>query len=144
MSQRFSFEQEQDFMDKLRELLHSGTDPKRIELHMPYPPHGIEELMGEKESWVRFFSLGGAVTGFLTGLGFASFTALWWPLITGGKPILSLPPYLLIGYILTILFGALATFGGFLLLARMPSVKRMTGPEQFGNEFVIEVEGETP
>ena len=32
-----------------------------------------------------------------------------WPLIVGGKPIASIPPYVVIGFELTILMGALST-----------------------------------
>ena len=142
MAQTFVFDAEEAFVAKVRELRTQGITSADMDLYMPSPPHGLEEVLAEKESPLRFFALGGATSGFVVGLCFTIFTALWWPLITGGKPIVSLPPYLLIGYILTILFGAVVTFGGFLLLARLPSISRMTDPqERFTNQFVIVLRG---
>ena len=138
MAQRFAFDAEEDFVAKVRALKEQGVPSAAMDLYMPYPAHGIEQILQEKESPIRFFALGGATSGFVAGLVFTIFTVLWWPLITGGKPIVSLPPFLLIGYILTILFGAVITFVGFLLLARLPSVSRLADPEErFTNQFVI-------
>jgi hypothetical protein len=46
-----------------------------------------------------------------------------WPLITGGKPIVSLPPFVIIAFELTILFGALSTVLGLLITARLPRMR---------------------
>ncbi|MGZ8432659.1 MAG: quinol:electron acceptor oxidoreductase subunit ActD, partial [Candidatus Deferrimicrobiaceae bacterium] len=67
-------------------------------------------------------------------------TTLSWPLIVGGKPIVSVPPFLIIAFALTILFGALSTFAGFLLLSRLPSLQGIRSEEEYGNAFVILVE----
>ncbi len=67
-------------------------------------------------------------------------TSLSWPLIVGGKPIVSLPPFLIIAFALTILFGALSTFLGFLLLSRLPSLRGIRSEKEYGNAFVILVD----
>jgi hypothetical protein len=41
---------------------------------------------------------------------------------------------------LTILFGALSTFAGFLLLSRLPSLRGIRSGEEHGNAFVILIE----
>jgi hypothetical protein len=43
-----------------------------------------------------------------------------WPLVTGGKPIISIPAWVIIAFELTILFGALSTVPGLFINARLP------------------------
>ena len=103
-----------------------GRGLVRLESFSPLPdPVLAYTVGGGGASSVRAFTLAGGVLGCASGLGLAIRTSLEWPLITGGKPIVSLPAFLLIGYETTILFGALATLLGFLLLARLP---RRKGP----------------
>ena len=47
-----------------------------------------------------------------------------WPLITGGKPIISIPPLVVIGFTVAMLLGAMGGLTGFLSLARLPSLSR--------------------
>ena len=137
MSQTLVFETQEAFLESLRELKNEGFDLKRARIHMPFPVPEAEKIVGTTPGGVRFFAVGGGLAGFLGGMGFTTYTVLSWPLITGGKPIVSLPPFLLISYILTILFGSLMTFAGFLLLARLPSPRGMAPAEEHGNRFVI-------
>jgi len=46
-----------------------------------------------------------------------------WGLITGGKPVASIPPFVIIAFELTILFGGVATVIGMVLLGRLPRIK---------------------
>ncbi|MBI4544554.1 MAG: DUF3341 domain-containing protein, partial [Gemmatimonadetes bacterium] len=69
------------------------------------------------------FTLVGGLTGAATGFALPIFTSLDWPLITGGKPIISLPPFVIIAFELTILFGALSTVLGLLINARLPRAR---------------------
>jgi len=48
--------------------------------------------------------------------------------------------FLIIAFALTILFGALSTFLGFLLLSRLPSPRGIRSEVEYGNAFVILVE----
>jgi len=75
---------------------------------------------------VRWFTFLGGLTGLSFGLLFPIYTVLDWPLITGGKPIVSLPLFIVVAFELTILFGALATFLGLLVLGKMPR-QNLTG-----------------
>jgi hypothetical protein len=86
----------------------------------PVPRHEIDEAMEAGRSPVRFFTLVGGFLGAATGLVLTVATSLHYPLITSGKPIISIPPYLIIIFELTILFGALATLLGLLLNIRLP------------------------
>ena len=57
-------------------------------------------------------AVGRSSAGAATGFGFTSWTNMDWPLIVGGKPMLSIPAFVPIAFELTVLFGALATVIG--------------------------------
>ncbi len=138
MIPRWEYEDPEPFVKKLKELRERGVPADRIAVLMPYPVHGFEQIMGLKPSPLRFFTLGGALTGLVLGFAFPILTVRDWPLITGGKPLISIPPFVVIAFALTILLGALASFVGFLHLSRLPSVPGIQNPEEHGNRFVIE------
>lgn len=89
----------------------------------PCPRHEIEEAMyAGRPSPVRWWTLTGAVTGVTTGLLVTSLTHAAWPMINpGGKPVVSLVPFVVIMFECTILFGALATFVGMLVHCGLPN-----------------------
>ena len=137
----YRYEEAEAFLSKLQELLQSGIRKEQLQLQLPYHLPEVELLLELRPGPLRFFALTGGLSGFLGGLGLTIYTALSWPLITGGKPIISLPPFLIIAYLLTILFGSLASFAGFLLLARLPRLDNLLEPSDFGNHFIIVVKG---
>ena len=134
------FKEKERFLESLRELVQDGVPRERIRVITPFGVPEVEEILPGTRSRVRFFALIGAAGGTVTGLAFTILTALSWPLVIGGKPIVSLPPFIIIAFALTILFGALATFAGFLLLSRLPSLQGIRSEEEHGNAFVILVE----
>ena len=134
------FEEKGKFLERLRGLVQEGVPGERIRVITPFGVPEVEEILPGKRSKVRFFALVGAASGTVTGFVFTILTSLSWPLIVGGKPIVSLPPFLIIAFALTILFGALSTFAGFLLLSRLPSLRGIRSGEEYGNAFVILVE----
>ncbi|MBI2379702.1 MAG: DUF3341 domain-containing protein [Gammaproteobacteria bacterium] len=92
-----------------------------VSLMSPYPIEGAAEALRLPRSPIRRYTLFGGLLGFSCGFGLAVFSATRHLLPTGGRPIIPLPPFLLIGYELTILFGVLATLLGFLICARLPA-----------------------
>lgn len=96
---------------------------REIRAYTPYPEHHIEHALGYGESPVRVWTLVGGLTGTATGFAFTVWTAVDWPLIVGGKPMVSIPAYVVIAFELTVLFGVLATIIGLFVLGRLPSVK---------------------
>lgn len=86
----------------------------------PVPCREIEETLMPNESPVRVFTLLGGIVGGITGLSLTVGATRQWALVTGGKPLMSLPPYLVITFELTILFGALATLLGMFWSMRRP------------------------
>ena len=139
--ERFEYEDRHEFIAKLEEMVKSGVPKRRIHTFTPYHVHEAEEILDESQSSVRFFAGVGAVTGLATGFAFTIFTVLAWPMITGGKPLISIPAFLIIGYELTILFGCLSAFVGFLALTRMPIFADIfSAKKDFSEKFIISVE----
>lgn len=93
---------------------------KRMTVFSPVPSHELEHALHAGESPVRLFTLVGGLTGAATGFAFPTWTSLDWPLVTGGKPIISIPAWVIIAFELTILFGALSTVAGLFISARLP------------------------
>lgn len=87
--------------------------------YSPVPDHEIEAALEKPTSPVRFFTLTGAVIGCIAGFALTIGTSLAWPLMTSGKPIVSIPTFVVIAFETTILFGALGNLLGFLLCARL-------------------------
>ncbi|MCI0432461.1 MAG: DUF3341 domain-containing protein [Gemmatimonadetes bacterium] len=96
---------------------------KRPTVFSPAPDHELEHAIHAPQSPVRIFALVGALTGTATGFALPTWTSLDWPLVTGGKPIISLPAWVIIAFELTILFGALSTVLGLFVAARLPNRK---------------------
>lgn len=87
----------------------------------PYP----EGAFGEREIRHRLyvFPFVGALCGLTAGILLTSMTQMAYPLVTGGKPILSLPPMAIITYEATMLGAILFTVLGILFESRLPGFK---------------------
>jgi molybdopterin-containing oxidoreductase family membrane subunit len=99
---------------------------RSIAAYSPVPLDEFEEALtghGLPRSPVRLFTLVGALTGTAAGFALTIWTALKWNLITGGKPVVSIPPFVVIAFELTILLGGLCTLLGLLVTARLPSLR---------------------
>lgn len=142
MKNQLVFEEKEKFLHKLEELVKSGVASKNIETFTPYPVHEVEEVLKIKTSPLRFFTLIGALCGLIFGFLFTMGTSLDWPIMRGGKPILSIPAFIIVAFELTVLFGGVISFIGFLFLSKLPSVKKINEPEEYGNQFVIQIENE--
>ncbi|MGH7889462.1 MAG: DUF3341 domain-containing protein [Thermodesulfobacteriota bacterium] len=104
-------------VETVKNLKKAGYEKLRV--FSPFPNHEIEEELKVKESPVRFFTLAGATLGAICGLCFTILTSLDWPIQTSAKPIVSLPPYMIIVFELTVLLGALSTLIGLLINSRL-------------------------
>jgi len=94
-----------------------------LEVYSPVPAPELEEALGIESSPVRRWALLGGMIGFLTGLLLTSGTSLAYPLVTQGKPIVAMPPFIVIMFELTILLTGIFTLVGMLVHARKPRVK---------------------
>jgi hypothetical protein len=110
------------------------------EILSPIPIHGIEEVLGKKKSVIKRFTFFGALIGGISGFALAAGTAVLYVHPTGGRPIITMPPFLIITYELTILFGVLATVLGFFISARLPAIReRVYVPEAAVDKFAVAV-----
>ena len=141
MIDRYSFDTREEFIGKLKELVESGVPKRSIDTFTPYAVHEAEELLDHSQSPVRFFTGAGAITGAVAGFAFTIYTVLSWPLVTGGKEVVSVNAFIVIAYELTILFGGLTAFVGFLHLSRLPVFKNVLSVKtEFSRRFEITVE----
>lgn len=110
------------------------------ELMSPVPLEGVEEVLGEKKSVIKRFTLFGALIGGISGFVLAAGTSVLFVHPTGGRPIITIPPYLIITYELLILFGILFTVLGFFISARLPAIRdRVYVPEAAVDQFAVSV-----
>ncbi|HSE94408.1 MAG TPA: DUF3341 domain-containing protein [Methylomirabilota bacterium] len=111
----------------IRELERRGF--RSVSAYSPVPLEELEEaLTGHAlpRSPVRLFTLVGGLTGTACGFALTIWSALKWNLITGGKPVVSIPPFVVIAFELTILLGGLCTLLGLLVTARLPNLRAST------------------
>ncbi|MEE9199263.1 MAG: DUF3341 domain-containing protein [Dehalococcoidia bacterium] len=103
--------QAKEFGEKEMEIL-SGT---------PYP----EGAFGEKHTSHRLyvFPFIGAAIGFTIAILLTTATQVSYPLVTGGKPILSIPPMAIITYEGTMLGAIIFTVLGIIFESRLPRPK---------------------
>ncbi len=104
-----------------QKMLDSGISGDEFDILSSSPfPHGA---FGEAERHhnLYVFPLIGAACGFITGVLITAGTQISWPLVTGGKPILSIPPMLVIMYEGTMLGAIIFTVLGVLFESRLPS-----------------------
>jgi hypothetical protein len=94
-----------------------------LSVYSPVPHHDIEHALEQGPSLVRWVTFGGAVLGLTGGFSLCIFSVTSYPLVVGGKELISLPPFVVIGYESMILLGALANLVGMLALTRLPQLK---------------------
>ena len=97
-----------------------GRGMTKLEIYAPAAFPELDDALDEKPSRVRIYTLVGGLLGVTTGYALAIWMSVDWPIVVGGKPFASVAPYTVIGFELTILFGALATLLGLLLVGRLP------------------------
>lgn len=103
-------------------LLHAAKEVRKagylhFDTHSPFPIHGMDAAMGLGNSKVGFLTLGGGITGLLTG-----YVLQWWtggvdyPINVSGKPFFAIEPSIPVIFELTVLMSAFgAVFGMFAL-----------------------------
>jgi len=94
-------------VDAIRAIRALGI--RDLTVYTAAPNHEIEEALGQRVSPVRLFTLIGGLSGCTAGFAMTIWMSYDWPVLIGGKPIASIPPYVVIAFELTILLGALST-----------------------------------
>jgi hypothetical protein len=92
-----------------------------LEVFSPAAFPELDDVVDSRPSRVRAWTLVGGLLGAVTGYALTIWMANDWQLMIGGKPFSSIPPYTVIAFELTILFGGLLTLLGLLVVAKLPS-----------------------
>ncbi|HET7789890.1 MAG TPA: DUF3341 domain-containing protein [Gemmatimonadales bacterium] len=97
-------------LDAVKQLKAGGRDDYTV--YSPMARHEIEDAIGRPPSSVRMYTLIGGIAGCAIGAWLTLYMSYDWPVQVGGKPIGSIPPYVVIMFEMTVLFGALNTILG--------------------------------
>lgn len=118
------FEEENTLFEAVKRVRKSGY---RIhDVYTPFPIHGLDKVMGLRDTSLHTAGFIYGITGTATALGFITwiFTSEW-PLNIGGKPHFALPAWIPITFELTVLFSAVGMVLTFCYLCQMaPFVRK--------------------
>src|SRR5450432_1458910 len=99
---------------------------KIYDVYTPMPIHGLDQLMGLRETSLHTAGFIYAITGTTTAVSGISYALVYdWPLNFGGKPHFALPAWIPITFELTVLFSAVGMVLTFCYLCQMaPFVRK--------------------
>jgi hypothetical protein len=129
-----SFEHIDAATDAIRALRARGH--KDMTVYSSHPNHELEEALETPTSPVRLFTLVGGFTGCTAGFAMAIWMNLDWPLLVGGKPMASVPAFVVLGFELTVLIGALSSVLGVALLALLLRNKGAAYDPRFSDDRI--------
>jgi hypothetical protein len=109
----------------IRRLMQSGVQVRDMEVMTCQPVHGAPFLPEKHQTKLRTWALCGAGTGMIGGCLLATVTALNYPLVKGGMPIVAPWTVGLIAYETTMLGAVLATLAGLLIELGLPNFKSL-------------------
>ncbi len=121
-------------VDAIRALRAKGH--RNVVVYSAAPNHELEEALNHRVSPVRLFTLIGGLTGCAAGFAMTIFMSYDWPVLVGGKPIASIPPYVVIAFELTILLGALSTVAAVGLLSVLQGKRGVAYDPQFSDDQI--------
>ena len=123
-----------------------------VEIHdalSPFPVHGIDPLLGLKESRIHTAGFFFGMTGTTVGLSLITFIAKFnYPMIVGGKPYWAIPSYIPVIFEMTVLFAAVGMVITYLIRnklwpGRVPRIfDKRTTDHLFALTFAIDEKSE--
>jgi molybdopterin-containing oxidoreductase family membrane subunit len=119
--------------------LQSAADYTLERVHGPIASPAVAAALKLPDSRVGWFTLAGGIVGFFSGFFLAAFSATRWSMIVGGKPIVALVPFFIVGFEFTILFAVSGNLLGLLSQARLPRFKtdKSYDPRFSGDRFGV-------
>lgn len=129
-----SFEHIDAACDTIRALRQKGH--KGLTVYYSHPNHEIEEACGHTNSPVRLFTLIGGLTGTTAAFSMQIWMNRDWPLVVGGKEIVAIPAFIVIGFELTVLIGALASLFGVAFLSYLMRNKNVIYDGRFSDDRI--------
>lgn len=135
------FDEEGALFEAVKRVRKSGY--KLHDVYTPMPIHGLDRVMGLRDTSLHTAGFVYAIAGTATALGFISwiFTNDW-PLNLGGKPHFALPAWIPIIFELTVLFSSVGMVLTFCYLCQMaPFVrKHHFHPRATDDKFVMVID----
>ena len=114
-------------------IRHAGLG--NVATYSPTADHAVLRTRPPGHSSVRLFTLVGGLIGCVIGIALPVYTMVDLPLIVGGKPIVSIPPVVIIAFELSMLGAALSGFIGFLVASGLPQIRgRMSSNQRFTDD----------
>jgi Alternative complex III, ActD subunit len=107
-----------------------------VTVYTAAPNHEIEAVLDQPISWVRLFTLIGGLVGVTSGFAMTIWMSRDWPLLVGGKPIAAIPPYVVIAFELTILYGSLCTVAGILIMSLVKNIRGRPYHPRFSDDRI--------
>jgi hypothetical protein len=128
-----AFADEEACVRGIAELPALGLGRPRV--FSPFASEPIATALQAPRSPVRLWVLLGGISGCLSGFALTIGLVTEYPRMVGGMPIVSIPPFVIIAFELTILFGALVGVLGFLVHGRFPALAPVPGySPRFSND----------
>ncbi len=109
-----------------------------MEIYSPAAFHELEEVLDEKPSRVRRWTLIGGLLGVVTGYALTIWMANDGPIVFVVKASASTEIYTVIAFELTVLFGGLATLVGLLVVGKLPYGAFGKTDKGYGSRFSAE------
>lgn len=103
-------------VDAIRELKSTGFAD--VTVYSAMHNHELEEAVGDGVSPLRWFTLTAGLIGCASGFSLAIWMSHDWPLITAGKSVAALPPFVVMGFELMVLIGSLTSVAAIIFLSR--------------------------
>jgi hypothetical protein len=114
----------------VRELREREFADVRAAAPAPFP--ALVAALGRRRSRLDGVTLTAAALGVIGGFALCIGTSLAWPLVTGGKPIVSIPPFVVIAFEVSVLVGATVNLVALAVLAMRARRRRaMPRDERF-------------
>jgi len=136
-----SFDEEANLFPAVEKTRKAGY--KIHDVYTPFPMHGLDQVMGLRETSLHTAGFIYGILGTCTALGCMSWIFVSdWPQIYDGKPHFALPAFIPITFELTVLFAAVGMVYTFCWLCQLaPFVKKhIFHPRQTDDIFVLAVE----
>jgi hypothetical protein len=113
-----------------------------LTVYTPTAHHEFDELLARPESHVRRWTLIGGAFGITFGYFIWVWITRYWPLVVGGKAIVTYVPFTIFAFEVMVLIGSLATVVGMFANSRLPRLTATVGydPRFSGGHYGVWVE----
>ena len=123
------------------ELRRGGVSDRSITVITSQPYEEYEFSHRYKETWLFWIAACGGATGLAAGMTLAYLTETLWPLTTGGMPLVSWWPNIIIMFELTMLGAILATVVSLFVTTELPTTQsKVYDPEVSQGKILVAVE----